>query len=290
MTARSVPETRRVVRRARRIQQALSWVYRNGPPIEIPRATVAADPETAAATAREWLGISAGDQAEWKDDYAAFYAWRAALDDRGVVVFALDMGRDGIRGFSAWDDRAPLVAVNTNAVNPAARSFTLMHELGHLFVRQDAACVDATAPLAGAEVERWCEQFGAAVLMPGPDARHWAQDRGIRPRSADLDDVSAMMRRFRVSARAAALRLITLEYASRSLYAQVLQVFVPKPRPSEQPASNPPRATMRRRQFGDRVLKSVINELPPRDALSVLRLEVEDVRKLADEVPGVQAI
>lgn len=284
------PATRRAVRRARRVQQAVSWVYRDDPLVEMPRMTTSVDPETAAATARDWLGISIVDQSGWSNDYDALYAWRAALDQNRVLVFALDIGRGKIRGFSAWDDRAPLIAVNTSAVNPAARNFTVMHELGHLFIREDAACVEAVAPLAGAEVERWCEQFGAAVLMPAADARRWAQERGIQPRSADIDDVSAMMRRFRVSARAAALRLITLEYASRSLYAQVLQVFVPKPPPSGQKISNPPRATMRRRQLGDRVLKSVLNELPPRDALSVLRLQVADVRTLADEVPGVQAI
>ncbi|MDN5803023.1 MAG: XRE family transcriptional regulator [Microlunatus sp.] len=284
------PETRRAVRRARRVQEAVAWVYRDDPPVEMPKTTTADDPEVSAATAREWLGITANEQAGWSSDYDALYAWRASLDQNRVLVFALDIGQGRIRGFSAWDDRAPLIAINTSAVNPAARSFTLMHELGHLFIRQDAACVEAAGPLAGAEVERWCEQFGAAVLMPGADARRWARERGIGPASADIDDVSVMMRRFRVSARAAALRLITLGYASRPLYAQVLQVFVPKPPPSDRKMSNPPRATMRRRQFGDRVLKSVLNELPPRDALSVLRLEVEDVRTLADEVPGVQAI
>ena len=283
-------QTRRAVRRARRVQESVSWIDRDDPVVEMAKVTTAIDPEIAAATARDWLGVSDEDQRGWSNDYDALYAWRAALDQNRVLVFALDIGRGEIRGFSAWDDRAPLIAVNTSAVNPAARCFTLMHELGHLFLRQDAACVEAIAPLAGAELERWCERFGAAVLMPGHAARRWAQERGLAPRSADIDDVSAMMRRFRVSARAAALRLITLDYAPRALYGQVLQVFVPKPPPPDQKISNPPRATMRRRQFGDRVLKTVINELPPRDALSVLRLEVEDVRRLADEVPGVQAI
>ena len=49
------PETRRSVRRARRVQQAVSWVYRDDPVVEMPRTTTAVDPGTAAATARDWV-------------------------------------------------------------------------------------------------------------------------------------------------------------------------------------------------------------------------------------------
>jgi Zn-dependent peptidase ImmA (M78 family) len=256
----------------------------------MPSATTATDPETAAADARTWLGISAGSQAGWRDDYAAFYAWRAALEERQILVFSLDIGRGDVRGFSAWDDHAPLIVANSSGVNPAARSFTLMHEFGHLLLRQDAACVESVSPLTGAEVERWCERFGAAVLMPLAETQAWAKERSLGNQQGTLDDVKVMMSCFRVSARAAALRLIALNYAPRSLYADVLRVFVPKPRPADQKISSAPRPTLRRRQYGDRVLRTIINSLPARDALSILRLEVEDVRRLADEVPGVQEI
>jgi hypothetical protein len=35
------------------------------------------------------------------------------------------------------------------------------------------------------------------------------------------------------------------------------------------------------------VIGTVLENLPPRDALSVLRIDVEDARRLAEEVPGV---
>lgn len=282
-------EARRRVRRARRVQQAVSWALRDQPPVEMPRATLSTAPDVAAVAAREWLQISEDAQIEWSNDYDALYAWRAALEDRRVLVFSLEIGRGDVRGFSAWDDLAPLIVANSSGVNAAGRSFTLMHELGHLFLRQDAACVDFEAVVGGAEVERWCERFGAAILMPAEVTRAWARARRLLS-DAGVDDVKAMMSRFRVSARAAALRLIDLGYASRSLYAEVVQVFVPKPPPQKQQMAKPPRSTLRRREFGDRVLRTVLDKLPPRDALSVLRLEVADVRRLADEVSGVPEI
>jgi hypothetical protein len=75
----------------------------------------------------------------------------------------------------------------------------------------------------------------------------------------------------------------------RSLYGEVLKVFVLKPREGGQPYS-PPRATTRLRQYGPRVINTVLESLPLRDALSVLRIDVEDVRKIAEEVPGVSVL
>ena len=93
---------------------------------------------------------------------------------------------------------------------------------------------------------------------------------------------------FRVSHRAAALRLIDLDFAERSLYAEVLSVF--KPKPPEKPSGDfkrSARSTARMREYGPRTLETVLSALPPRDALSVLRVTVEDARKISDQVSGV---
>jgi len=53
--------------------------------------------------------------------------WRGVLEARGVLVLQLSIGKGNVRGFSAWDDHAPIVAVNTS-YHPTARIFTLFHE------------------------------------------------------------------------------------------------------------------------------------------------------------------
>lgn len=279
---------RRKVRQARRLQHAVSWALRESPPVEVPRSTLDSDPEEAAEHARDWLEITDAEQASWKDDRAALHAWREALEDRGVLVFVLEIGRDDVRGFSAWDDRAPLIVANLSGVSPAARSFTLAHELGHLVARQDAACVEPREErLLGADLERWCERFGAALLMSRANIRKLATERRISARAATLDDVRAAMRRFRVSARAAALRFIDMGYATPALYKEVLDTFVPTPPPLDAKITRPPRSVARLREYGPRTVRTVLTALPPRDALSALRITVEDVRRMANEVPGV---
>lgn len=282
---------RRRVRQSRRVQQAVSWALRDSPVVQVPRGQTTSVPETVAEEARAWLGASTDEQAGWRNDYDALNTWRDSLESRQILVFSLDLGRGDVRGFSAWDDRAPLIVMNSAGVNPAARCFTLMHELGHLLLREDATCIEAgPAREVTASVEAWCERFAAAVLMPKASMDGWARSRGLRGLSAGIGDVRAMMTRFRVSARAAALRLIALGYAPPELYAEVTRVFVPKETARSESMSSPPRAILRQRQFGDQVLRTILNDLPPRDALSILRLQVEDARRLAELVPGVPEV
>lgn len=284
---------RAIVRQSRYVQQAVAWARRNDAPIDLPSFPMGpTNPVTAAAVTRAWLGVPNDDQLSWKSDRLALGGWRAAFEVRGLLVFTIQIGKDEVRGFSAWDDRAPLVAANTSGVSEAARSFTLAHELGHLVCRRDATCLEPENDedaLRSADVERWCEQFAAAFLMPADLIESIAIKRGIMPGGADLGDVKQIMLRCRVSARAAANRLIDLGLAERSLYPAVLKTFVPKARTEGKPQS-PSRPVARLRTYGPRVISTVFDALPPRDAMNVLRLDVEDARKLADQVPGLRVI
>jgi Zn-dependent peptidase ImmA (M78 family) len=282
------PTARNWVRRARRVQHALAWATHDEQPVELPRATFRLPPPAAAAEAREWLGVTDEQQRRWRDDYEALRGWRESLEMRDILVFALDIGPGEVRGFSAWDDRAPLIVTNTSRVTPAARIFTLGHELGHLVTRSDAACLEADeADLSAGSVERWCEEFAASLLMPAEQVRDIARSRGIANRAADLDDVTAIKNRFRVSGRAAARRLIDLGYAQESLYGAVVKTFVAKAPKADATFFSPPRPEARLRQYGPRAIRTLMESLPPRDALSMLRITVDDARELAERVPGV---
>jgi Zn-dependent peptidase ImmA (M78 family) len=281
------------LRRARRVQDAVSWALREREPVDLPRLSLDFDAELAAGVVRRWTRVTVEEQAEWsRSEYGPLNGWRQALDARGVLVFSIEIGRDDVRGFSSWDPWAPLIAVNVSSVSVSARVFTIGHELGHLVTGTDAACIEPTGLVVDAEVERWCESFAAAFLMPTTDVRQVARGLVLERREAAIDDVRAVMRRYGVSARAAALRLISLEYAPVRFYAQVEEVFRPKPPPErdrDDTARRPPRDVQRERQFGPRALREVLNGVPEHVALRVLRMTVDDARKIAERVPGIRA-
>jgi Zn-dependent peptidase ImmA (M78 family) len=277
-------------RRARRVQHAVAWATRNDPPPDVPEAKKGERPEHAAIRVREWLGIPLEE--EWDSDYAALRRWRTALEDAGVLVFALQLGVDEVRGFASWDTHAPLIVINTSGVSPAARNFTIGHELGHLLQRQATACLEPSGHLLiDSKIERWCERFAAALLMPHSEMLKLAGTLKLSKGTAGIDAVRTVMNRFFVSARAAALRLLDLELGRESLYAEVLAVFRPKRQnQARKDVRRPPRYTQRLRQYGSPTVSLVLQSLPPTEALSILRMTVEDARRLADEVPGVPAL
>jgi Zn-dependent peptidase ImmA (M78 family) len=132
----------------------------------------------------------------------------------------LSMGSDSCRGFSLWSDRSPLIAINT-AWNVEARIFTLFHEYGHLLTRTNSACVEGIQSRTSARsdaVERWCEHFAAAVILPTQDLRGFLRAHGFAHGIDDFQVLRKVANHFKASLRATALRLIDLGTAGWSLY------------------------------------------------------------------------
>ncbi len=140
----------RRLREAARLQRVLSWIHRElqVPPVALPRLRTSSDPVAAAADTRHRLKVTIEEQRGWISPHKALTAWQAAIEDSGVFVFMLSLSQDACRGFSLWDEHAPLIAANT-ALRPEARSFTLFHEYAHLLTRTPSACLDAPSPTAG---------------------------------------------------------------------------------------------------------------------------------------------
>ena len=285
----------RVIRRAQRRQAMLSWCIRDrgDPPIDLPKHEIDTDALVAGEDARQRSGIAVDEQLEWDSDSVAFRSWRAVLERLGIFVEQSSLGRGGIRGFSTWDEHAPLVVVNSSYV-PAARSFTMMHEYGHLLNRGDAACQDFVGSLDDDRAaERWCERFAAAYLVP-TEALHRVAGRDGVTRSAPAarpKEVRRMANRFRVSGRAMAIRLTDSGLGTRDLYNvysnwSKLRDWNPQRKSS---GGGEPRLQKRRRELGIRTLRTMLEamdsgQLNLRDATDYLGLSPNEIDDLSVQI------
>lgn len=248
------PKERIHLRRAARLQEVLSWIAKEiGTSLpQTPSASLRDDPISVANRARQVLKIPTSRQITWPSSSAAFDEWRAALESAGHIVFLFSIGSESCRGFSIWNDQAPVIAVNT-AWNEEARIYTLFHELGHLITRTSSACVESVRRAARTDpVERWCERFAADFLMPSTDVDAMLRQAGWQ-RGAQVSHLrvaSAIARRFKVSLRASVIRLIELGAATWALYDQIPPVSDTKQRGGG--GGGRIRSQIREDQFGDR--------------------------------------
>ncbi len=155
-----------------------------------------------AAAIRHALGFDVEERRRmpyWTDALRSFIA---QADDLGVLVMVSGVvGSNNrrklnpreFRGFALADGIAPLVFIN-GADTKAAQMFTLAHELAHIWLGQSALSDSQAYVLPDHEVERWCNQVAAELLVP------LDLFRDEYNRRAELrEETDRLARRFKVS-------------------------------------------------------------------------------------------
>lgn len=126
-------------------------------------------PESYAFELREQLGLSLAEQIKCSNESAALREWRLRVEALGVLTMQIPFPLEEGRGFSIFDNEAPVILLNSKDA-PTARCFTLMHEIAHLGLRrsgifQPDRLYDGLTSADRAE-EYFCNHVAAEVLVP----------------------------------------------------------------------------------------------------------------------------
>ena len=201
-----------VVRRARFVQgnaaELLGEMNREVEP-GVRRATLSQSPETVAAENAAILGIEppryTGQGVE--RDRKRYRAIRERIESRNVFTMQEKIPGDGMAGFTLVDAMPAIILVNWRD-SPRRRISAVLHGYAHVLLDDGSACHTGDVPAGNAgdeaDVERWCDRFAGAVLMPMGKFMPAFWDAHERADGDPLRAVGDLSDRFCVS-RAAAL-------------------------------------------------------------------------------------
>ncbi len=228
----------------------------------------------AAARVREGLGIVHDSDARRGVAKPAdlFGELRRRVEAMGVFVILLgDLGnyRTAIspsvfRGFAVADDLAPLIVINDQDAK-SAWSFTLIHELVHLFVGSTGVSGAPTTiqpHTPAARIERFCNDVAGEVLLP---TRALVNIERVRTAKAVMELAETLSAAWKVSASMAAYRLWRIGKADDDAYGEAVRVFAERWRlhrqrekdKAKESDSGPSYYVVRRHRLGDALLQFV---------------------------------
>jgi len=219
------PELRVEIRRAlyrREIALDLYKALEESPPELKARAEATEDPEEVAHRMRDLIGVSPNQQRKWKDENEAIRAWRTAIENLGVLVFqARDVEPREMLGFSFAETPLPVIVANIKD-SPRRRIFTMLHELAHILLRQDAICdLDDENPREPSDlrVEAFCNRIAGAALVPKGQL---LQEQSVADTRGPLewpdDELASLARHYWVSREVVLRRLLLLGRTTQKFY------------------------------------------------------------------------
>ena len=172
-----------------------------------------------ASAMRDVLRIPDG----WAEDISTWIAslrfLRSKLDAAGVLVVfngvvgnstSRKLDTDEFQGFALVDEYAPLIFVN-NADFIAAKMFTLVHELAHVFVGESGVSQFERMQPSQNDTERFCDQAAAEFLVPESSFRDLWNPVGRNTLALSDVPFESIARQFKVSAIVAARRALDLD-------------------------------------------------------------------------------
>ena len=228
------------------------------------QASIDEVPEAVAARVREFLGITLDRQFAFRRADDALKAWKAAVEAQSVLVFETSrIPQDEMRGVSLPGDVLPIIILNGGDAH-AGRTFTLLHELTHLLLRQGGVCdmvpIEDGSP--DAHVEAFCNAVAGHVLVPAEVLLKALPRHGVQPWT--MEELADLARQFSVSRYVILRRLLTVGRTTPAHYCTISAKLDEEQQQARdksrgESAGGPPPAVMAVRNLGRPFVRLVLD-------------------------------
>lgn len=210
----------RVVQARQEALARLAEIDESIEPPTLPALSLRANPETEGVAYRQRFGFDIPTQLALTTQ-AALSRWRTMVEALGISVYVEPLGEDGARGISDTFNGFPAIIIDQGEKAHGARIFTLFHELAHHFLGQ----VGISDFRNGNNVERFCNRFAAAFLMPPEAISLVLPNAGVGRAAPTLGELEQAARRLCVTISSMALRMEDLNFAGSGYYREIRAVL-----------------------------------------------------------------
>jgi Zn-dependent peptidase ImmA (M78 family)/transcriptional regulator with XRE-family HTH domain len=198
--------------------------------IHVGSASMEQGPATVAGSIRTALGIATEQQKAAKGPDGLFSLLRAAAERIGVFVLLLSdtgshhsaISEEVFRGFAIADEIAPFIVINDRDAR-TARSFTLIHELTHIWLGQTGVSGPVRDTPANA-IERFCNDVAGEFLLPSSALDDLSQLRGMDVPSA-LRATERVSQAWNVSQALVTYRLARKQWVSAAVAGEIFRLL-----------------------------------------------------------------
>ena len=96
-----------------------------------------------------------------------FYLYlRGQIESKGIFVHCFtDVSLETARGLAIYDNSMPIIGINDED-RPPAKSFSIIHELVHIFKRDSSLCTDVVNGKTSMQEEIFCNAVSGELLVP----------------------------------------------------------------------------------------------------------------------------
>lgn len=197
------------------------------------------DPEAVAEAERKVLGLALEKRRKGEsiDKFvrAIYLALREKIESLNIFVMQAAMDVSEARGFTLADGYPRVILINSRD-GPRPQLFTLLHEYAHLLLKTDGICLTNSDDFKGqprgqdVTVERWCNNFAGAIIMPKSAILKELDDMVNR---APDRVVASLAGKFCTSSTAAVVRILNLlgKDQRREGYLEYYKMISSKPAP-----------------------------------------------------------
>ncbi len=176
-----------------------------------------------ATSIRELFALDLAEQYKLKSKRQFYLYVRKKIEERSLFVHSFSgVDTDVLRGIALYNDIFPVIGINDDDRYPA-KTFSIIHELVHIFKRSSTMCNDMFNSFSTQQEEIFCNAVAGEVLVPHEALSTILKNRKINEFTEDVIGILADV--FSVSKEVVLRRLFDSRRISRTEYDTFLMEF-----------------------------------------------------------------